>query len=100
MFMQTWLFPLAILATATLVAFPLSRYMAWVMDGKYRPMPVFGWFEKRLDSGPQNWKQYAGSLLVFNTLLFVFGYLVLVLQQWMPFNPNGRVILAPSTIFN
>src|SRR5208337_2698572 len=100
MFMQTWLLPFALLATATLVAFPLSRYMAWVMDGKYRPLPVFGWFEKRLNSGPQNWKQYAGSLLTFNTLLFVFGYLVLALQPWMPLNPDHKTLLAPSTILH
>jgi K+-transporting ATPase ATPase A chain len=100
MFMQTWLLPFALLATATLVAFPLSRYMAWVMDGKYRPLPVFGWFEKRLNSGPQNWKQYTASLLIFNTLLFVFGYLVLALQPWMPLNPDHKTLLAPSAIFN
>src|SRR5271157_886506 len=99
MFMQTWLLPFALLATATLVAFPLSRYMAWVMDGKYRPLPVFGWFEKRLNSGPQNWKQYVCSLLIFNTVLFVFGYLVLALQPWMPLNPDHKTLLAPSTIF-
>ncbi len=66
MLIQTWILPLAILVTATLVAFPLSRYMTWIMEGKYRPLPVFGWIEKRLDSGPQNWKQYTVSLLVFN----------------------------------
>jgi len=71
MFIQTWLLPFALLATATLIAFPLSRYMAWIMDGKYRPLPILGWFEKRLDSGSQNWKQYTISLLLFNTLLFV-----------------------------
>ena len=98
--MQTWLFPLAILATATLVAFPLSRYMAWIMDGKYRPLTVFGWFEKRLDSGPQNWKQYVGSMLVFNIMLFAFGYLVLALQPWLPFNPDHKTFLAPSAIFH
>jgi potassium-transporting ATPase potassium-binding subunit len=100
MFMQTWFLPIALLVTGSLIAFPLSRYMAWIMDGKYRPLPVFGWCEKRLDSGPQNWKQYAGSLLIFNTLLFVFGFLVLALQQWMPLNPDGKVMLAPSAIFN
>jgi K+-transporting ATPase ATPase A chain len=100
MFLQTWLLPISLMVVAGLLAFPLSRYFAWIMDAKYRPKPVFGWFEKRLDSGPQYWKQYAGSLLVFNTLLFVFGYLVLVLQHWMPLNPDGRVMLAPSTIFN
>jgi K+-transporting ATPase ATPase A chain len=100
MFMQTWLLPFALLATATLVAFPLSRYMAWIMDGKYRPWKVFHWFERRLDSGPENWKQYCTSLLTFNTLLFVFGFAVLALQQWMPLNPDGKVMLAPSTIFH
>ena len=99
MFIQTWLLPLAILATATLVAFPLGRYMAWIMDGKYRPLPVFRWFEKRLDSGPQNWKQYVASLLMFNVVLFVFGYLVLTLQPWMPLNPDGKGMIFPSTIF-
>ena len=39
-----------------------------------------GWWEQRLNSGPQNWKQYAVTLLVFNTVLFAFGYLILALQ--------------------
>ena len=56
--------------------------------------------KRRLDSGPQNWKQYTGSLLIFNTVLFVFGYLVLLIQPWMPLNPDGKGMLAPSTIFN
>jgi len=100
MFLQTWSLPFLLLATATLAAFPLSRYLAWIMDGKYRPAPFFRWFEERLDSGPQNWKQYAGSLLAFNTLLFAFGFLVLALQPWMPLNPDGKGMLAPSTIFH
>jgi K+-transporting ATPase ATPase A chain len=100
MFVKVWLLPLALLAAATLFAFPLSRYLAWIMDGKYRPWKLFAWFEKRLDSGPQNWKQYTGALLVFNTLLFVFGFLVLALQQWTPLNPDGKVMLAPSTILH
>jgi K+-transporting ATPase ATPase A chain len=63
-------------------------------------LPVFGWCEKRLDSGPQDWKQYTGSLLVFNIVMFVFGYLVLALQPWMPLNPDGKGMLFPSAIFN
>ncbi|HTP64020.1 MAG TPA: potassium-transporting ATPase subunit KdpA [Geobacteraceae bacterium] len=100
MFTQTWFLPIALMATATVIAFPLSRYLAWVMDGKYRPLPVLGWFERSLDSGEQNWKQYTASLLVFNTVLFVFGYLVLALQPWLPLNPDGKGMLAPSAIFN
>lgn len=100
MFLHIWFLPLALLVTATVVALPLSRYMAWIMDGKYRPLPILGWFEKRLDSGPQNWRKYTASLLIFNTLLFVFGYVVLALQPWMPLNPDHKGMLAPTTIFH
>jgi potassium-transporting ATPase potassium-binding subunit len=99
-FIQVWLLPFILLATATLISIPLSRYLAFIMDGKYQPLPVFGWFEKRLNTGPQDWKQYAASLLIFNTLLFVFGYAVLALQPWMPLNPDHKTLLAPSAIFN
>jgi len=100
MFFQVWFPPFLLLLLATVLAFPLSRYMAWIMEGKYRPLPVLGWFEKCLDSGPQDWKQYVASLLIFNAALFVFGYLVLALQPWMPLNPDGKGILHPSTIFH
>ena len=100
MFVQTWFLPFALLVAAIAIAIPLSRYIAWVMDGKYRPLPVFRWFEKRLDSGNQNWKQYLVSLLVFNAVLFAFGFLVLALQRWMPLNPDHKTMLAPSTILH
>jgi potassium-transporting ATPase potassium-binding subunit len=99
-FIQIWLPPLALLVAATLIAFPLSRYLAWIMDGKYHPLPLLNWFERTLNTGPQNWKQYASALLLFNTVLFIFGYLVLSLQPWMPLNPDGKTLLAPSAIFN
>ncbi len=99
MFIQTWILPFALLATATLIAFPLSRYLAWIMDGKYQPLPVLRWFERRVDLGRQNWKQYTGSLLLFNTVLFVFGFVVLSLQPWMPLNADGKGMIFPTTIF-
>ncbi len=100
MMFQTWFLPVALLAGTTAIAFPLSRYLAWIMDGKYHPPRVFAWFEKQLNSGPQNWKQYTGALLIFCTVLFGFGYIVLALQPWMPLNPDGKWMLAPSTIFH
>ena len=100
MLIQVWLLPLALLATAVIISIPLSHYLVWIMDGKYHPLPVMKWFEKKLDSGPQNWKHYMGSLLIFNTLLFVFGFLVLALQPYMPLNPDHKTLLAPSAIFN
>ncbi len=100
MLTHIWFLPIAILATTTVLAFPLSRFLAWIMDGKYKPLPIFRWFEKRLHSGPQSWKQYTASILIFNTVLFVFGFIVLWLQPWMPLNPDGKDMLAPSTILH
>ena len=95
-----WLLPISILVTTTILAIPLSRYLAWIMDGKYRPPRLLQWFESRLNSGPLDWKQYTAALLIFNTVLFVFGFIVLALQPWMPLNGQGKGMLAPSTIFH
>jgi K+-transporting ATPase ATPase A chain len=95
-----WFLPISILVTTTILAIPLSRYLAWIMDGKYRPPRLLQWFENRLNSGPLDWKQYTAALLIFNTVLFVFGFIVLALQPWMPLNGQGKGMLAPSTIFH
>ncbi len=100
MFIQVWLLPFALLATAVLISIPLSRYLAWIMEGQYNPFPLMKRVEARLNTGPQNWKQYLGALLIFNTVLFVFGYVVLALQPWLPLNPDDKTLLAPSAIFN
>ena len=70
-----WTLPILILVTAIAVSIPLSRYMAWIMDGRYRAPRFLRWFESRLDSGPQDWKQYTVALLVFN--VWPFAALVL-----------------------
>src|SRR5215468_10860454 len=95
-----WLLPILMLATMVALSIPLSRYAAWIMEGQYRPLPVFRWFEKRLDGGPQTWKQYTGALLVFNAVLFVYGFTALPIQPLAPPNPRGFSMLAPTTIFN
>jgi potassium-transporting ATPase potassium-binding subunit len=94
-----WFLPISILVATTILAVPLSRYMAWIMNGKYRAPAFLGWFEKRLDTGPQSWKQYAVSMLIFNTALFVFGFAVLALQREnMPLNDLHRGALAPACL--
>jgi len=95
-----WLLPISMLLVTTILAVPLSRYLAWVMDGKYEAPGLLGWIERRLNSGPQTWKQYAGSLIIFNLVLYSFGFLVLLLQPYLPMNPLGRGLLAPSTILH
>jgi potassium-transporting ATPase potassium-binding subunit len=96
-----WFLPISILVITTILAIPLSRYLAWIMNGRYRAPALLGWFEKRLDSGPQNWKQYTAAMLIFNTVLFVFGFAVLAMQREnMPLNELHRGALAPTTIFH
>ncbi|HLY38274.1 MAG TPA: potassium-transporting ATPase subunit KdpA [Candidatus Binatia bacterium] len=95
-----WTLPISMLVVTTLLAIPLSGYLAWVMDGRYRAPAPLRAIEGALDSGPQTWKQYTVALLVFNTVLFVFGFVVLALQPWMPLNELGRGALNPSTIFH
>jgi K+-transporting ATPase ATPase A chain len=97
---QVWFLPFLILATTTALAIPFSRYLAWIMDGQYRAPRFLRWIEHFFNTGPQNWKQYAVSMLLFNTLMFVFGFAVLSLQPAMPLNPDGKGMLAPTTIFN
>ena len=31
-----WLLPISILVATTILAVPLSRYLAWIMNGKYQ----------------------------------------------------------------
>jgi potassium-transporting ATPase potassium-binding subunit len=95
-----WLFPILAIGVPVILSIPLSGYLAWIMDGHYKAPKFLRWFEDRVNSGPMNWKQYTLALLIFNTVLYVFGFIVLSLQPWMPLNPRGLGAIAPSTIFN
>src|ERR1700722_18751731 len=95
-----WTLPTLLLAAAIIVSIPLSRYFAWIMEGRYRAPAWIGRIEKSLDTGPQDWKQYTIALIVFNIALFIFGFVLLCIQPFAPLNPLGRGMLSPSTIFN
>ena len=100
--MSVWLLPLLIVATTVVLSVPVGLYLAWVMDGRYRAPAPLRWLESRLNTGPQNWKQYALGMLLFNTVMFVFGFAVLALQPLAPevLNPENKGMLAPTTLFN
>jgi K+-transporting ATPase ATPase A chain len=100
---QAWLLALLLLATATALAIPVGRYLAWLFDGRYAPPAWLRRVEQQVDTGPQSWKQYAVSLLVFSTLTFVIGFVVLAVQpcfQGWPLNPDRKPALGPTTIFH
>lgn len=95
-----WTLPLLILATTIVLSFPLGRYLAWIMDGRYSAPRWLRWIEERLDTGPQDWKQYALALLLFNTMAFSVGFAALQLQAFLPLNPDQRGTLSATTVFN
>jgi potassium-transporting ATPase potassium-binding subunit len=95
-----WSLPISVMFVTTILAIPMSRYMARIMEGKYTPPRFFAWFEKRLNSGQQTWQQYAAALLIFNGALFIYGFIILAVQPIAPLNPRGLGMLAPTTIFN
>jgi K+-transporting ATPase ATPase A chain len=98
----TWSFPIFILVAATALAIPVGLYMTWVFEGKCRLPRWLSWLEQRIDTGPQNWKQYLLAFMVFNVVTFVVGYIVLVTQPYHGdfLNPDHKGALAPTTIFN
>ena len=95
-----WLLPLLIVATTVVLSIPTGFYLAWIADGRYRPPKLLHSVEQLLDTGPQSWKQYSVSVLLFNVVMFIFGYVLLTLQPLLPLNPDGKTMLAPTTIFN
>src|SRR5881397_416709 len=95
-----WILPILVVGATALLAIPLGLYLAWVFDGRYRAPGWLCWFERRIDTGAQNWKQYAIALLLFNVAIFIVGFVILALQPWMPLNPDDKKMLAPTTIFS
>ncbi|CAN5492322.1 potassium-transporting ATPase subunit KdpA [soil metagenome] len=97
-----WLLPFLIVATSIILAIPLGRYLARVLEGRWTPPAVLRWCERRLDTGPQYWKQYVVAMLWFNIFAFLGGFAVLALQPFHPafLNPDSKGMLSPSTIFN
>jgi K+-transporting ATPase ATPase A chain len=95
-----WTLPLLIFLLIVALAIPLGLYMAWIFNGSYRAARWLRWLERRVDSGPQDWKQYTIALLLFNVAIFILGFAILAAQPWMPLNPDGKKMLAPTTIFS
>jgi K+-transporting ATPase ATPase A chain len=104
--MSHWVIPILFSATAAALSFPVGRYLAWIMDGHYRPPRWLAWLEKRFEldlpeqETKRSWIRYAGALLLFNTVMFAFSFIVLALQPKLGLNPDDKKMLSPSTIFN
>jgi potassium-transporting ATPase potassium-binding subunit len=104
---MTSLFIVLILAGTALLSWPLAKTMTWAMDPGKNTSAFRGQLDALLQKagGPliardQDWKQYVFSMLLFNAFMFLVVFVILSLQQWLPFNPDGKGPLEPSLIFN
>src|SRR2546423_1142187 len=93
-----WFLPVLILGLMVVLSVPLGVYMTRVLDRGGAANAV----ERAIDTGPQTWKQYAVAMLLLNVAVWLVGFAVLATQPYHPafLNPDGKGMLAPSTIFN
>src|SRR5512136_2684203 len=104
---SAWLQAAAFVAAVVLVTRPLGAWMYRVFEGT-PPFPAtLGRLERvcyRLSgvdpAEEQGWMAYAGSLLAFSAFSMLGTYLILRLQAWLPFNPQGLPGVAPDLAFD
>ena len=82
----------------------LGSYMAAVFEGRVH---FLGWAERPvyrlLGTGPeqeQNWKRYAGSMVIFSTVAMGVTYLLIRLQGSLPLNPQHLGATGQALSFN
>ena len=102
--MQGWSLLAAFSVVLLVLALPLGRYIASVMEGR---MALAGKIEARLyrmcgvkADAEMGWLQYALALLLFNTLGVLTVYALQRMQLWLPLNPQGLADVSPDSAFN
>jgi potassium-transporting ATPase potassium-binding subunit len=101
---HAWMTLIAYSVVLTLLAIPLGRYIANVMDGRLE-------FANRIEGGvyrlcgikadaEMGWLQYALAILLFNVLGVVAVYALQRLQLWLPLNPQAMANVTPDSSFN
>ncbi|UOB05333.1 potassium-transporting ATPase subunit KdpA [[Acidovorax] ebreus] len=93
------------LALLALLAWPLGRWLAALIDGRLprwllrAEAPLYRLASVRPDES-MGWRAYALALLVFNALGALALYGLQRLQGWLPLNPEGFGAVAPDSAFN
>ncbi len=87
---------------------PMGSYMAKVFAGErtwlHRPLrPLEAAIYKLCgidETSEQHWTRYAGGVLAFSVVSLLFTYILLRVQKWLPFNPQGLANLGQDLAFN
>lgn len=91
----------------TVLAIPLGKYMAKVYSGEKTPLdffaPVENFFFRICGIDPKkemNWKEILVALLTINLVWFVYGFVMLLSQGSLPWNPDHNPSMTPDLAFN
>ena len=101
---HSWFMLVAYSVVLLALAIPTGRYIANVMEGKFR-------FLSRIEGGiyrlcgvkadtDMGWLQYALAILLFNGLGVLAVYAIQRLQVWLPLNPQAMANISPDSSFN
>src|SRR5580692_3297003 len=99
---------LVFIAVIAALTVPLGSYMTKVFAGErtwvhklLRPLEVAIYKLCGIDeTAEQHWTRYAGGALAFSIVSLLFTYLIMRLQQWFPWNPQGLGNVASALAFN
>jgi len=102
--LQIALFFLVVLALTK----PMGAYMAKVFAGErtllhpaLRPIEKAAYRVCGIDEAQeQRWTAYAGGVLVFSLVSLLLTYLIMRVQQWLPWNPQGLANVEQFLSFN
>ena len=89
------------------LSYPLGKYIARVYKGEKTCLdfmkPIERWMFKLSGIDPNeemNWKQFLRALLMVNLFWFVWGMVLLVVQGYLPLNPDGNIGQTAHQAFN
>ena len=100
-----WIQLTLFLGVLLLLAWPLSRWLTAVAQGRLPRwmQAIEGILYRAGGIQPDenmHWKRYALALLLFNFLGFLVAYGLQRMQVWLPLNPQGMAAVSPDSAFN
>ncbi|HEX7853059.1 MAG TPA: potassium-transporting ATPase subunit KdpA [Sphingobium sp.] len=103
-----WLLIIAFVGILLALTKPIGLWLFALYEGRRTPLhtvlgPVERGFYRLSGINPneeQSWRRYAVHMLIFNTALLLFTYVVLRLQAHLPLNPLGFGPLNEPLSFN
>jgi potassium-transporting ATPase potassium-binding subunit len=103
-----WLQILLYLALIAAVTPVLGQFMVRVFQREWTFLdPVLRPIERLIyrltgvdETHEMHWTEYAMSMLAFSLVSMVVLYLMMRLQAWLPFNPQGLSAVGPDLAFN